>query len=83
MPDELKAVLEKNAKLQEMWDKLTPLAQNEWMCYVTIAKKAETRQGHLDRLQENILSGEKRPCCWPGCPHRRPNAAKWFEKRKK
>jgi hypothetical protein len=24
------------------------------------------------------LNGKKRPCCWPGCPHRRPSAQKWF-----
>jgi hypothetical protein len=27
---------------------------------------------------EYILSDHKRPCCWPGCPHHRPDAAKWF-----
>ena len=29
------------------------------------------------------LGGEKRPCCWPGCPHRRPSAAKYFKAAKK
>ena len=22
---------------------------------------------------------KRKPCCWPGCPHRRPSARKWFK----
>ena len=80
IPKDLKDTLVKNPKVLEIWDSLTPLARNEWICYVTIVKKAETRQGHIKRLQEDLLKGKPRPCCWPGCPHRRPNAAKWFGK---
>ena len=82
MPSDLKAVLSTNSKVQLLWDKLTPLARNEWICWVTIVKKAETRKEHLERLPKDLLSGKKRPCCWPGCPHRRPNASKWFGKKK-
>jgi hypothetical protein len=48
---------------------------------VTIVKKQETREKHLQRLQEDLLKGKKRPCCWPGCPHYRPDAQKWFTKK--
>lgn len=68
----------KNTPLRELWNGLTPLARNEWICYVTIVKKSETRAAHLERMQEDLPAGKKRPCCWPGCPHRRPKAAKWF-----
>lgn len=78
MPTDLKSLLDKKPALQAKWEALTPLARNEWICYVTIVKKADTRKEHLTRLTEDILKGKKRPCCWPGCPHRRPNAAKWF-----
>lgn len=78
MPVDIKSLLTKKPTLKAKWDALTPLARNEWICYVTIVKKAETRKEHLTRLTEDLLKGEKRPCCWPGCPHRRPNAAKWF-----
>ena len=44
-----------------------------------IVKKQETREKHLIRLQEDILNSKKRPCCWPGCPHRRESAKKWFK----
>ncbi len=78
VPKDLREVLIAAPKVLELWNALTPLARNEWICYVTIVKKAETRKEHLVRLQADLLKGKKRPCCWPGCPHRRPNAAKWF-----
>ena len=82
VPKDLKVTLANNAKVIEIWNKLTPLARNEWICYLMMVKKAETRKLHLVHLQEDLLNGKKRPCCWPGCPHHRPNAAKWFGKRK-
>ena len=42
-------------------------------------KKQETKDKRLERLQEDILKGKKTPCCWPGCPHRRESAKKWFK----
>jgi Bacteriocin-protection, YdeI or OmpD-Associated len=80
-PKDLRAVLVAAPKVAAIWNGLTPLARNEWICYVTIVKKAETRNEHIKRLQADLLAGKKRPCCWPGCPHRRPSAAKWFEGR--
>lgn len=79
IPEDLKGVLEKNSDLLARWNGLTPLARNEWICWVTIVKKPETRKEHLERLSEDILKGKKRPCCWPGCPHRRESAKKWFK----
>ena len=76
IPKDLKDTLAKNPKVLGIWESLTPLARNEWICYVTIVKKLETRQGHINRLQEDLLKGKRRPCCWPGCLHRRANAAK-------
>lgn len=83
IPKDLAGVLGMSPKVAAKWETLTPLARNEWICYVTIVKKAETRADHLRRLQEDLLKGKKRPCCWPGCPHRRPDAAKWFSSKKK
>lgn len=80
VPKDLAQLLESRPKVQALWDKLTPLARNEWICWVTIVKKAETRTEHLERLQSDLLAGKRRPCCWPGCPHRRPGAGKWFGK---
>lgn len=81
VPKDMKEVLLSAPKLLELWNGLTPLARNEWICWVTIVKKAETRAEHIERLREDLLHGKRRPCCWPGCPHRRPSAAKWFGKK--
>jgi len=80
-PADISAKLQQSQKLRAVWDTLTPLAKNEWICYVTIGKKAETRAHHLARFESDLLAGKRRPCCWPGCPHRRPQAAKWFSKK--
>lgn len=79
MPKDLKETLLKNSDIFNIWSKLTPLARNEWICYVTIVKKDVTRKGHLARLCVDLRKGKRRPCCWPGCPHRRLNAQKWFK----
>ncbi len=81
-PADLKKALSASAKLQAAWNDLTPLARNEWICWITIVKKPETRKEHIERACRELLEGKRRPCCWPGCPHRRPNAKKWFEKKK-
>lgn len=80
IPADLKKVL--TFELQKVWKTLTPLSKNEWICWVTMAKKTETRNLRLERLNAELLEGKKRPCCWPGCPHRRPGVAKWFSKNK-
>ncbi len=79
IPSDITEILLKNAQLLEKWNQLTPLARNEWICWVTIVKKAETRLEHLERLQNDLLEGKRRPCCWPGCPHRNAKAAKYFK----
>ncbi len=79
MPKDLEKVLNSNPKVLEKWNSLTHLARNEWICWVTIVKLDKTRTEHLRRLSEELLEGKKRPCCWPGCPHRRESAKKWFK----
>jgi uncharacterized protein YdeI (YjbR/CyaY-like superfamily) len=78
-PAELRAVLDANQQLEAKWNALTPLARNEWICWMTSPKTEETRAKHLARLQEDIVGGKRRPCCWPGCPHRRESARKWLK----
>lgn len=78
VPEDLEEVLIDNSDLLAIWNRLTPIARNEWICWVTIVKKEETRKEHIDRLCEELFEGKKRPCCWPGCPHRNEKAKKWF-----
>ncbi|USN58653.1 MAG: YdeI/OmpD-associated family protein [Candidatus Peribacteria bacterium] len=79
LPDDMQRILGLNPQLQDAWNLLTSLAQNEWICWVSIVKKEATRNEHLERWQSDILAGKKRPCCWPGCPHRNEKAKKWFK----
>ena len=78
-PAELRAVLDSNQPLEARWEDLTPLGRNEWICWMTSPKTEETRAHRLERLQEEVLDGKRRPCCWPGCPHRRESARKWIK----
>lgn len=79
VPLDLEEAFQSKPEVFEKWNGLTPLARNEWICWVTIVKKPETRKEHIDRLCEQLLEGKRRPCCWPGCPHRRESAKKWFK----
>lgn len=79
VPSDLQSLLDSSTTLSQKWAALTPLARNEWICWATIVKKPETRAAHLVRLRDEITAGKTRPCCWPGCPHRRPSAKKWFK----
>lgn len=54
----------------QAWKDITPLARNEWICWVEAAKQEETREGRIERAHSMLAEGKRRPCCWPGCAHR-------------
>lgn len=71
MPADLKKALKSSpAVVREAWGDITPLARNEFICWVTSAKKLETRARRIRRTREELAEGKRRPCCWAGCPHR-------------
>jgi uncharacterized protein YdeI (YjbR/CyaY-like superfamily) len=70
VPADLRAALRTFKTRVTAWNDLTPLARNEWICWTISVKKAETRREHIERLCYDITHGKRRPCCWPGCPHR-------------
>jgi len=78
-PD-MQRALASDADILLKWNNLTPIQRNEWICWVTIVKKKKTRSKHISRMMEELNEGKRQPCCWPGCPHRRPAAQKWFKK---
>lgn len=80
VPAELRKALTSSPKALAAWNGITPLARNEWICWITHVKKVETRQEHLKRAITELKEGKKRPCCWPGCPHRNENSKKWFKR---
>jgi hypothetical protein len=74
LPDDLRKTLSADAKALAVWESLTPLARNEWICWVISVKKAETREEHIERVPEHLKDGQRRPCCWIGCIHRTDKA---------
>ncbi|WP_340586238.1 YdeI/OmpD-associated family protein [Erythrobacter alti] len=78
-PDDLRAVLDSDQSLLSRWKSLTPLARNEWTCWMISAKREDTRTKRLTRLKEDLHAGKRRPCCWPGCHHRKESARKRVE----
>src|SRR5438309_9152613 len=57
VPLDLRRVLIADPKVRAAWEDLTPLARNEWICWVLWPKKAETRSQHIQRLQSELLEG--------------------------
>lgn len=70
LPADFRKALLADAKALETWEDITPLARNEWICWIESAKKAETRVRRIEWGRSNLNDGKRRPCCWPGCPHR-------------
>ncbi len=71
VPADLGDTLAADGAALAQWEGLTPLARNEWICWVQDAKKAETRRRRIERVRTELKEGMRRPCCWPGCPHRK------------
>ena len=71
IPEDLHKALASDSKALEAWKNLTPLARNEWICWVTFVKKEETRKEHIKRTTSELKEGKRRPCCWIGCIHRK------------
>jgi uncharacterized protein YdeI (YjbR/CyaY-like superfamily) len=70
LPTDLRNALTSDKKALALWEGLTPLARNEWICWATFVKKEETRKDHIKRTISELKEGMRRPCCWIGCIHR-------------
>jgi Bacteriocin-protection, YdeI or OmpD-Associated len=72
--DDMRAAIEQDAATLALWQGLTPLGRNEFICWVDDAKQMVTRARRTRRTVEELLEGKKRPCCWQGCIHRTDKA---------
>ncbi len=70
LPADLREALIANATALDAWKDITPLARNEFICWVEDAKQQSTRERRIRRTKEELEEGQRRPCCWPGCKHR-------------
>ena len=71
LPADLQQALASNKATLAAWESFTPLARNEWICWVTFVKQEKTRLHHIKRMVSELKEGKRRPCCWIGCIHRK------------
>lgn len=70
VPADMYEVILSFPKVLDIWENITLLARNEWICWVLSAKKLDTRNRRIRIMCENLRAGKHRPCCWAGCMHR-------------
>jgi len=73
LPVDLRDELTASEVALAAWHDITPLARNEFICWVEDAKQQQTRERRIRRAREELEEGMRRPCCWPGCSHRERN----------
>ena len=73
LPADLGQKLSGSDEALAAWLDITPLARNEFICWVEDAKQDATRERRIRRTREELEEGMRRPCCWPGCKHRERN----------
>lgn len=69
VPQDLRRALLVRLASLHTWEDITPLARNEFICWVEDAKKPETRAHRIKRTVDELAEGKRRPCCWSGCSH--------------
>jgi uncharacterized protein YdeI (YjbR/CyaY-like superfamily) len=70
LPEDLRNAIISSPAVYALWQDITPLARNEWICWVISGKKAETRNIRIEKALSKLKGGMRRPCCWVGCTHR-------------
>jgi uncharacterized protein YdeI (YjbR/CyaY-like superfamily) len=70
VPHDVRKLLISHQNVHEVWEDITPLARNEWICWIENAKKIETRNRRIKIMSENLVAGKRRPCCFAGRTHR-------------
>ena len=76
--EDLQVAVLADRSVLSLWEALTPIGRNEFICWVDDARQAATRQRRIARTREGLLDGKKRPCCWAGCIHRTDKApSRW------
>lgn len=70
LPADLREELVGSPPVLAAWQDITPLARNEFICWVEDAKQEATRERRIRVAGEKLRDGQRRPCCWAGCTHR-------------
>lgn len=70
LPGDFRKAISSVPAVKTLWEDITPLARNEWICWVISGKKVETRGIRIEKAISKMKGGMRRPCCWIGCIHR-------------
>jgi uncharacterized protein YdeI (YjbR/CyaY-like superfamily) len=70
LPSDMRMALRASPKGLGAWCDITPLARNEFICWIEDAKQELTRARRIRVALDKLENGQRRPCCWPGCKHR-------------
>ena len=68
--EDLQTAVRADPELFALWEGLTALGRNEFICWIEDAKQPSTRQRRIARTCDELREGKRRPCCWAGCIHR-------------
>jgi Bacteriocin-protection, YdeI or OmpD-Associated len=69
LPADLRAALRAAPKALAAWREFTPLARNEWICWISSPKKPETRVAHR-ASQRGPREGQAPAVLLARLPHR-------------
>ena len=70
LPADFRRAITSSKAAKAVWEDITPLARNEWICWIISGAKAETRSIRIKKGISKLAGGMRRPCCWAGCSHR-------------
>ena len=57
LPADFRKAIESTVAAKSLWGDITPLARNEWICWVTSAKKEGTRKRRIDVGIDKLRGG--------------------------
>ena len=63
-PEDLRKALAKVPQAQDLWMKITPKAQWEWIRWIRSTKQTETHERRVKVACSKLKSGMRRPCCF-------------------
>ena len=74
VPTDMEEALTARSGIAALWNALTPIQRNEWICWTVSVKTPEIRKQHVARVCSELKEGMRRPCCWIGYTHRKDKA---------
>jgi hypothetical protein len=71
-----KALATAPQKIQDLWERITPMARWEWVRWVNATQNPDTRKRRVDVSISKMKSGKRRPCCFNLAACTDPNLSK-------